>query len=168
MAVLSVLIFPSSTIAGSSGVESRPTRAALPRNISFDKAVHLEEYLAGSPTLRRQFEVIGAAAVTVAIRVSPIGLPEFRRAETSMGRYSLGRIKAQVTVPPGPDFLELLAHELEHVVEQIEGVDLAALARTGAATRTSRGTYETVRAHEAGRAAASEWRAAVSATRRTD
>lgn len=163
-------MFHSSTIAGSSGEESRVPRAGLPPNISMDKAagVHVEEIIAVSPTLRRQFEVIRAAPVNVEIRVSPIPLPEFRRAETSMGRYSLGRIKAQVTVPPGPDFIELLAHELEHVVEQIEGVDLAALVRTGAATRTSRGTYETVRAYEAGRAAALELRAAESATRRTD
>ena len=55
---------------------------------------------------------------------------------------------------------ELLAHELEHVIEQMEGVNLARLAREYAplVSRDEVGAYETARATAAGRAAAAEVR----------
>ncbi len=52
--------------------------------------------------------------------------------------------------------LMLLAHELEHLIEQLERTDLAALARTGAAHRGRDGAFETRRAISAGRRVAGE------------
>jgi len=56
-------------------------------------------------------------------------------------------------------FAEHLAHELEHVLEQIDGVDLPRLARRRVAGVIDEGgAYETVRAMAVGRAAAREAR----------
>ena len=56
-------------------------------------------------------------------------------------------------------FAEHLAHELEHVLEQIDGVDLPRLAsRRVAGVIDEGGSYETVRAMAVGRAAARESR----------
>ena len=88
--------------------------------------------------------------------MSPVPLPGFRRAETTIKRYEAGYITAEIIVPPGLEFFELLAQELEHVLEQIEGVDLAALIRRGLATRDASGIFETARARDAGLSAALE------------
>ena len=133
-------------------------RLSLPLNIAVDEALRgrLEEGAALSATLQRQFTLIGDSRAVVEVRLFLGRLPAFRRAETTISRYDSGFIRARVVVPPGTDFIELLAHELEHVVEQIEGVDLTALTRTGAASLDASGVFETVRARDAGRAAALE------------
>lgn len=165
-----VLALHSTALAAATVEEARPARVPLPSNISVDKSVRprLEVVIAASQTLRRQFAAIAAAPADVEVCVSPAPLPGFRRAETSIARYSSGRIRAVVAVPPGADFIELLAHELEHVVEQIEGVDLDALVRAGRANRDRHGVYETDRADAAGRAAALEVQQSDSGARRTD
>ena len=50
------------------------------------------------------------------------------------------------------DITELLPHELEHVLEQVEGIDLPALAkrRASGVQEVGRGVYETERARGAG------------------
>jgi hypothetical protein len=133
-------------------------RLSLPLNIAVDEALRgrLEESAALSATLQRQFTLIADSRAVVEVRLFLGRLPAFRRAETTISRSDSGFIRARVFVPPGADFIELLAHELEHVVEQIEGVDLTALTRTGAATQDVSGVFETVRARDAGRAAALE------------
>jgi hypothetical protein len=77
-----------------------------------------------------------------------------------MRRYSSGLLLAVVMIPPHGDYAELVAHELEHVLEQMEGVNLAALARSGsgAVKRRPDGAYETARALNAGLAVAAELR----------
>jgi hypothetical protein len=66
-----------------------------------------------------------------------------------------------VEINPLGDFMELLAHELEHVIEQLDGIDLAAkaaLARSGVRTCVD-GTFETNRAARVGSLVAVEARA---------
>jgi hypothetical protein len=57
---------------------------------------------------------------------------------------------------------ELIAHELEHVIEQLDGVDLAAKADTDSSSvkrgDTPEPAYETVRATRMGLAVAAEVR----------
>jgi hypothetical protein len=50
-----------------------------------------------------------------------------------------------VELPCVVDLTELLPHELEHVLEQVEGLDLPALAKDGSSgvQELSRGVYET-------------------------
>jgi hypothetical protein len=124
----------------------------------------IEELSALSPTLRRQLAVIAAAPVRVEVAVSA-PMSGLSRAGTVISRYESGYVKAVVLIPSGFDFVELLAHELEHVVEQIEGVALDALARTSEAWRNAGGIFETIRARDAGRAAAAEVEEAVRALR---
>jgi hypothetical protein len=156
LTVLLNMVVMSGAAGGAAG-EARG--GPIPSNLAVtdDFRTQIEHYWAVSPTLRRQLAVIGDARwVVVAVSVSPIALPRFRRAETTISRYDSGFLRAQVVVPPGADFIELLAHELEHVVEQIEGVDLAASVRGRQGTQDLGGFFETVRARDAGRAAASE------------
>lgn len=155
-ALLAVVTLASSIAATTPEEPAR--RVPLPANVVIDAAIRdeVEELVALSPTLARQFAVVGAAPAKVEIRVSLARLPAFRRAEATISRYEAGFVAAQITLPPSADFAELLAHEIEHVVEQIEGVDLRAIARTGGATQDVSGIYETVRARDAGRAAAHE------------
>ncbi len=51
---------------------------------------------------------------------------------------------------------ELLGHEFEHLIEQLDGVDLSAMARGGEARRLTDGAFETERAIAAGQQVAGE------------
>jgi hypothetical protein len=98
----------------------------------------------------------------VAIFLSQAPLDPGCRAKTEFRRYSSGLLLAVIYIAPGDDPVELLAHELEHVIEQIEDVNLAALAHDGSARAKRRhdGAYETTRARDAGLAVAAEVRIA--------
>ena len=78
----------------------------------------------------------------------------------SRGRHAaiFGSIRAVVELPCAVDITELLAHELEHVLEQAEGLDLPALAKDSSSgvLAPARGVYETERARNAGLAAMRE------------
>ena len=74
------------------------------------------------------------------------------RAQTEIKREDGGRLVATVSINPHGDFMELLAHELEHVIEQLDGIDLAAkasVARSGVRSCVD-GTFETSRAVRVG------------------
>jgi hypothetical protein len=71
-----------------------------------------------------------------------------------------GVIVARVSIPTGPDTIELVAHELHHVLERVRGFDHKAEARkSGSGVWRSDGgreVYETQAAIEAGRQATKE------------
>ena len=58
------------------------------------------------------------------------------------------------------NYVELLGHEFEHVLEHIDGVDLRADAARGRAQLLAGGAYETRRATEAGLQVLREYEAA--------
>ena len=64
-----------------------------------------------------------------------------------------GVIVAIVSVPPAANAIELVAHEMEHVIERVEGRDLPREARRRASGvwETFRGRFESRRAIEVGR-----------------
>ena len=110
--------------------------------------------LAKSPTFRRQWAVISASRlVRVTVR-SPPGMEDFgpTRAKTQVSRYAHGAIRATIEVPGATDLTELLPHEFEHVIEQLDGLDLPALAQRheGGVVEVRRGVFETARARTAG------------------
>jgi len=132
------------------------TAIAQPPNIHVDRLLQplVATLLERSPTLRRQWQAIGSSRL---IRVSLISTPLLResvaaRAHTEISRYALGAIRAMVVLPTAVDITELLPHELEHVLEQIDGLDLPVLARQdqSGVYEISRGVYETERARNAG------------------
>jgi hypothetical protein len=110
---------------------------------------------AGSPTFRAQCLKIGAKSLyRVAVTLDPVlALNSNYRAQCTLRVYSTGFVSARVTIPSSRDLDELIAHELEHIVEHIEGVDVRRnLSRSGTgAWDAGRGRIETVRATRAGR-----------------
>ena len=130
----------------------------LPLNIrtSGDLRTLIEDLLTRSPTLRQQTARIAMARGTwVSVSLSAGRLPSLTRARSDARRSHTGLLVVDVEIPPASqDFAELLAHELEHVTEFIEGVDFKKLARTRNAgiVRRSDGSFETERAQKAGRA----------------
>ena len=82
------------------------------------------------------------------------------RARTQISRADQNRLIASVEINPLGEFMELLAHELEHVIEQLDGIDLAAkaaVANSGVRTCND-GTFETSRAVRIGTVVALEAR----------
>ena len=65
---------------------------------------------------------------------------------------------ADVHLPPNGGLIELIGHEFEHLLEQIEGLDLKRLAGVkGSGVRVLEGqVFETDRAQAAGRLVAAE------------
>ena len=110
--------------------------------------------LTKSATFRRQWDVIGASRFIRVMVVSRPGMqdPGSARARTEVSRYAYGAIRATIEVPSATDVTELLAHEFEHVIEQLEGLDLRALARRHEAgvAEIRTGVFETARARAAG------------------
>lgn len=72
------------------------------------------------------------------------------RASAVVRKYESGAIRANVTIRFSTSYVELIAHELEHVLEQVDGVDLRAERRAGRAALLDGGAVETDRAAAAG------------------
>jgi hypothetical protein len=120
----------------------------------------IAQMLERSPMFRRQcLRLAGAPRLSVVVRMShPLtGGP---RARTQITQAENSKLVATVEINPLGDFMELLAHELEHIIEQLDGVDLAAkaaVARSGVWSCVD-GTFETSRAVRVGTLVASEVR----------
>ena len=112
-----------------------------------------------SPTFRDQCRKLAATdAVVVVQPVASLGA----RAETRLRRTADGRIVAITRVRPTEDVVELIAHELEHVLEFGEGTKFLMEASRGSSrVKRSAGAYETQRAIDVGRRVAREVRDAL-------
>jgi hypothetical protein len=134
-------------------LSSLPANVELPR----DLARVLERIYQRSPAFRAQCERIADAShLRVTVRVNT-AIPSRCRAFTIMTRRG-DRIMADVHLPLTNGLVELVAHEFEHVIEQIEGLDLKRLARIkGSGVHELEGrVFETDRAQRAGRAVLAE------------
>ena len=124
----------------------------------------LNTMLRHSPTFRRQCQRIAAESwLTVHVEIGTLDLMSSARAVTRVTRLPSGRMLAHIVIGERNDFVELIAHEFEHVIEQLDGIDLPALAtrpRSGVHEESGmRGRFETVRARQAGRKVFAElWR----------
>jgi len=114
-----------------------------------------------SPTFQRQYSRLARTPyLHVEIAPSLLGGKPAGSAITRIARHSAG-MEADVQLGPSGDPVLLIAHEFEHILEQLDGVDLASMA-----TRVATGVYivagsehfETERAIAAGRQVASEVR----------
>jgi hypothetical protein len=144
------------------GVAAAPKqcrRSTLPANVELlsDLQNVLQQIYDRSETFRAQCARIAAASnLHVRVQVS-LSIPKACRAFTVIRRQ--GRvIWADVNVPPGRDHAELVAHEFEHVIEQIEGLDLRRLSKTHGAGvwEVERGWFESGRAVHVGRRVTAE------------
>jgi hypothetical protein len=113
--------------------------------------------LAYSPTFRRQCRVLAATpALAATITVGTRHAGDYDRARAVVRHYDSGAVIAVIEIRSSSELSELLAHELEHLIEQLEGADLPALAKRGEAHRGRDGVFETRRAISAGRRVAGE------------
>jgi hypothetical protein len=168
---------------GASACEA-PT-LALPPSIELAPGLQpvVKWVLEHSPRFREQCRTLAAAprlraTVSVAYGQS-VGMS---RARTAFRQTRAGGLDAEIEIRSASDMSELLGHEFEHLIEQLDGVDLPAMARDGEARRLVDGAFETERAIAAGqqvagevidnapdrlrRAGASLWRAVRRAARR--
>lgn len=112
--------------------------------------------LEGSPTFRQQCRILAAARdITATVRVARPLPGDLHRARATM-RDDGGRTIVAIEILEPSDFPELIGHELEHVIEHLDGVDLRAVARRGDARRLDDGAYETRRAIAAGQKVSGE------------
>jgi hypothetical protein len=126
----------------------------LPANLSAATVFkpYLERMIRLSPTFRRQCQRLGAApSVRVQLRLEDSQRRPSFRARTVLARDQGVVVAAQIFLYPSPDAIELIAHEIEHVLEQLDGVDLEAQVGSGNVWKREDGAFETRRATEAGR-----------------
>jgi hypothetical protein len=121
----------------------------------------LESMLVQSPSFRRQCQRIAAAShLTVLLMGDAGGVQTETRAVTTISRERDGELRAVIRIKQADRATELIAHELEHVIEQLDGIDLkslAALETSGVRQcRCAAGAFETDRAVFAGRRVAQE------------
>ena len=138
--------------------------AALPANIVVDEPLKslVVEMLQGSRTFRRQCEQLAAVRV-LRVRISPdlesrwSGRGEFN-ARCVIKRYEHGRVHADVRLLTLANAQTLIAHELEHVREYVEGMNFLATSvqYPKRVWMTAQGHYETTRAIHTGEQVGSE------------
>ncbi len=108
-----------------------------------------------SVTFRKQCRKLEAARAVVIVQSSQ----QTSQAEARIGISCEGVMVARVRVRRSANAVELIAHELEHVLERLEGVNFLLGAQLrGSGISLSGGTFETTRAIDAGRRVAREVR----------
>ena len=119
-----------------------------------------------SETIRRQCEELAAARAVVVLEWGAM-VDSQSHARTVM-EVRDGVVVAIVKLPPVGDNIVLMAHELQHVIEQTRGLDLRAEAqRAGSGVWQSfGGYYETQAAVDVSRQVAEELRAYSRAARK--
>lgn len=135
--------------------------ATIPSNIQLSANYQsiVRTMLRSSGTFRRQCSRIGRHE-WVTVTVEPEFLPRpLGGATTLIRRDPHGGLDAAVRLTGQGDVIELIAHEFEHILEQLDEVDLAAMAGrmgTGVRLGPDGGQFETERAIAAGRIVARE------------
>jgi hypothetical protein len=155
------LVASGGAICAESG---RCTGSKLPANVELVSNIGrlLEQVYDRSPTFRAQCaRIANAPNLRVRVRIDPSISSRFR-AFTVVSRSGF-EIRAEVHLPPSSDHSELVAHEFEHLLEQIEGLNLQRLVRVkgSGVHEVERALFETDRAQAAGRVVLEEtqrWR----------
>jgi hypothetical protein len=143
--------------------EAIPRQLALPPNLVVSPVFRplVESMLRDSPTFRRQcVRIAGEPFLTVRLDITPAARSSSLRAMTRLMRNEKGHLAASVEIGSSKEIEELIAHEFEHVIEQLDGVDLAAraaLPHTGVTNIGHVGAmFETTRAKRMGLRVVSE------------
>jgi hypothetical protein len=145
--------------SAASEAEGASLRSSTPSHVFIAPCLRplIEEMLRRSPTFRAQMDRLArtrALGIAIALKASTSRQP----AEASIRHYDSGLMLALVSIHSVSDKEELIAHEIEHVLEQIERVPLARLARAGSSVWAAGNSFETLRAIDAGRRVAKEVR----------
>jgi len=139
--------------------QQRCLRPPLPANVDMPRDLErvIRRIYDRSPAFRAQCQRIASAPnLRVRVRIDT-SIPSRCRAFTIVQRQGHA-IRADVHLPPTNGLTELVGHEFEHLIEQIEGLDLKRLARMkGSGVHEAEGRrFETDRAQAAGRVVAAE------------
>jgi len=141
------------------------TTVALPTNLIVPATMRsvIDAMLRSSPFFRRQcLRIANAPQATVALSWLHSTNSTQGRARTVVTTTATGRRIALIAIPTADDQFELIAHELEHVIEQLDDIDLRTLAKVpSSGVQRCEGreeAYETVRAIRAGRTVSAEVR----------
>lgn len=132
---------------------------SLPPTIVLERGLEpiVRATLESSPTFRQQCRILEAApSVTATVRITSRTPGAAERALSRVRRSPEGAIAAAIEIRHTPDIAELLGHEFEHVIEQLDGVNLRTLEAAGEARRLVDGAFETRRAIAAGQRVSSE------------
>jgi len=132
---------------------------ALPGSIELESGLQpiVKWMLEHSPRFREQCRTLAAAPRLRATVTISYGQPTgTSRARTAFRQTATGGLDAQIEIRSAAHMSELLGHEFEHLIEQLDGVDLSAMARGGEARRLTDGAFETERAIAAGQQVAGE------------
>lgn len=153
MATVVALLLVARTLSASA-----PCVSALPANIRpglFQR--EMNRLLERSDTFRVQCRRIAAVPyVRVFFGVSH-SVPVGARAESVIQRFEAGAIVACVTLGFSEDYIELIPHELEHVIEQLDRVRMDGEIAAQRAWMNQAGAVETRRAIAAGLRAREEF-----------
>lgn len=137
--------------------------AELPSNLAVPPSFRglLESMLRRSITFQRQCERIAQTPELVVTLQASLSRVHRVRARTRILRRG-DQLFATIEVISLDDPAELIAHEIEHIIEQLDGVDLASkavLAANGVRAATGESeAFETRRARQVGLAVAAEVR----------
>jgi hypothetical protein len=157
------LLAPTTPPYGVGG--GRPTTScdapapSLPSSIAIEKGLErvVQWTLENSPTFRQQCRVLaGATMLTATVRVEARTPGATERALSTVRRTPSGVLSAEIRIWNADSLSELLGHEFEHLIEQLDGVNLAALVNSGQARRMDGGAFETARAVAAGQRVSGE------------
>jgi Tol biopolymer transport system component len=132
----------------------------LPSNLEVASVFRpfLDKMWQASPTFRGQWRRLAAGTgVRLSVLVEDLPRPaSSSKARTVLRHQNSSLVSAHVYLKPSLDAAELIAHELEHILEQLDGVDLQVQAGNGVVWKSGDGDFETRRAIEAGRRVARE------------
>ena len=156
-----IIVVVSNGIAQSNREDQHHGVVAQASSIQFPKELRSEvdRMLQGSPTFREQYRRIAdTTRVVVGVHVDPRLCETSYKARTTFRRYRSGLILADVAIGPGAHQEEWIAHEFEHILEQLDGQNLPQMARSYAKDVWFSGSdiIETDRAIRAGRTVRSE------------
>ena len=118
----------------------------------------LDDMWRGSATFRRQWIRVAAARVRIAIALDKPWQPGWSHSRSEISENAGLQLHISLRIVD-PAVIEYLAHELEHVVEQLDGVDLARATAGhvhGASALGRPPVFETRRAIVIGRLVASQ------------
>jgi Tol biopolymer transport system component len=133
---------------------AEPPGTSLPPNLVSAAVLTptLEKMRRSSPIFRRQCRrLAGASHLRVNLLLEELSRRPSHRARAAMEYRSGLLVSVTIHLTSFDEPVELIAHEIEHVIEQLDGVDLAAHARSGTVWKREDGAFETRRAIEVGR-----------------
>lgn len=160
--VLLTLFVTNAFAHGDSEHQPRSVPASAPSiQLAPELRSEVEDLLHRSATFRAQYQRIAEArSLVIGVTVDVSLCATSYRARTTFRRYQSGLIVAHVAVGPGSHRGEWIAHEFEHILEQLDGRNLPQLANTHAndVWYSGRDVIETDRAIRAGRAVRDEMR----------